>query len=253
MRYLCILLLSACTSLPLFGQFTYEHLMVDYESAITHENLQIIPVRGKDSFFRDIADPETRSRLNYVSLQEAMARGLLNIVDRGGVNRLLIDNLSDQPVMLLSGEIFRGGKQDRVIGSDMILLPRTTRNRVPVFCVEEKRWSRPKAWSCYHEGSMHLRRVADQSQNQSQVWREVAYELKLDNVSSGTRAYTSHSKNPQYAARERAYLQVFSLDAFANPNTIVGLIGVTGSVVIGCDVFASEDLFQQEYQRLIFS
>lgn len=254
MRHLCILLLSAGLLSPLFGQFTYDHLTVDYGSAVTFDNLRLIPIRAKDSFSQTPVQQARGSSPNYVALRDAMAQDLLRIVDRGGVNRLFIDNLSDQPVIMLSGEVLKGGKQDRVIAKDIVLPPNTRRNSVPVYCVEEKRWSiSPKEWSYYHEGSMHLRRVVDQSQDQRQVWREVSYELKRDGVSSGTRAYTSHGKNAAYAALEREYLQAFTLRAFPNPDDIVGFVSITGSVVIGCDVFAFHDLLQSEYAGLIFS
>ena len=95
--------------------------------------------------------------------------------------------------------------------------------------------------------------MVDQSQDQRQVWREVAYELKRDDVSSSTRAYTSHSKDPQYAALENDYVQAFAPNAFPDPSSIVGIIGVSGSIVLGCDIFASTDLFQGEYTGLVFS
>ena len=253
MRYICILLLGLGLWAPLFGQFTYDHLMVDYAAAVTYQNLQLIPIRAKASFFQGPAGPSRGATQTFVPLREAMARNLLRIVDRAGVNQLLIDNLSKEPVILLSGEILKGGKQDRVIGQDMVLPPLSRRNRVPVFCVEERRWSSPKEWSYYHEGSMHLRRVVDQAQNQQQVWREVAYELNRDQVMSRTRAYTSHGDNAAYAALERAYLQAFSISVFPDPGSIIGIMGVSGSVVMGCDVFASPDLFMREYGGLIFS
>jgi len=253
MRYVCIFILSACWGFPLFGQFTYDNLFVDYQSALTYENLRLVPIRAKTGFSPHSSNSSSSSDLRFTTLREAMERGLLRIRDRAGVNQLIIDNLSDEQVLLLSGEILRGGKQDRVIGRDMVLPPNSTRNRVRVFCVEEKRWSSPKTWSYYHEGSMHLRRVVDQSQNQNQVWREVAYELDIDNVPSKTRAYASHSKDPQYAALERRYLEAFNLNAFSDPGNIVGIIGVSGSVVMGCDVFVSEDLFQREFNGLVFS
>ena len=118
MRYLCILLLSIGMTLPLFGQFTYDNLMVDFGSAITYKNLQLIPIRAKESFFSNPGSQNMRSGPEYVTLREAMQRGLLRIRDRAGVNNLIIDNLSNEQVILLSGEILRGGKQDRVIGQD---------------------------------------------------------------------------------------------------------------------------------------
>ncbi|MCI4671820.1 MAG: hypothetical protein MRZ79_27000 [Bacteroidia bacterium] len=253
MKNFLILILGYFLSFPLYGQFTYEHLTVDYASAITYKNLKLVPIRGKNSFFQAGNNQGVQAVQNYLPLRDAMAAGQVTIRDRAGVNQLVMDNLSKQPVILMSGEILKGGKQDRVIAQDMVLLPNSRRNRVPVYCVEEKRWSSPKQWTYYHEGSMHLRRIIDQSQNQSNVWKEISYELKKDNVKSKTRAYTSHSKNPQYAALESKYLQAFGLDDFSTPQNIVGIIGISGSVVIGCDLLASAELFQREFDGLIFS
>ncbi|MFK7972960.1 MAG: DUF6569 family protein [Bacteroidia bacterium] len=253
MHPIIMLIASLCLQSPLFGQFTYDHLVVDYESAIQFENLSLIPVRGKPSFFEFANNQGDSISQNWLPLQEAMARNLILIKDRAGVNTLIFDNLSDQPVMLLSGEVIKGGKQDRIIGRDMILPPNSRRNQVPVFCVEEKRWSSPKEWTYYHEGSMHLRRVVDQSQNQRQVWNEVEDELNKDGIPSKTKAYTSHSKNRQYRVREAKYLEALRLDSFPYPENIIGMIGVSGNVVIGCDLFASSELFENEYNGLIFS
>lgn len=253
MRFICTLLCCVGLFTPLLGQFTYDHLRVDYGSAITFNNLQLIPIRKKETTF---PGPEIQSRgttQQFITLRDAMERNLLRIVDRAGVNQLLVDNLSKEPVIVLSGEVLKGGKQDRIIGQEMVLPPNSRGNRVPVFCVEEKRWSSPKEWSYYHEGSMHLRRVVDQVQNQKQVWQEVAHELKRDRVPSPTRAYTSHGNNAGFSAIEQEYVQIFSIESFPYPGTIIGVIGISGSVVLGCDVFASPELFLSEYSGLVFS
>ncbi|MEM6725900.1 MAG: DUF6569 family protein, partial [Bacteroidota bacterium] len=284
-RLMITLASSVFLFLPAFSQFTYDHLVVDYEGAITYRNLKLVPVRANYTFFnggRNNQTPQNQPDLrgqqippdqqglqnpqgqlgqpgfndpnNLLSLQDALESGQLIIRDRAGVNQLIIENLSNRPVILMSGEILRGGKQDRVIGQDMVIPPNSKRNRVPVFCVEEKRWSMsPKSWTYYHQGSMHLRRVVDQSQNQRQVWEEIDYELKRDNIYSSSKAYTAHSKNRQYAALERDYLDAFSINNFEYPSNIIGIIGISGSVVIGCDLFATKELFQREYESIIFS
>ncbi|MEO1436195.1 MAG: DUF6569 family protein [Bacteroidota bacterium] len=285
-RTLLTFVFSLFLSQTLFSQFTYDHLVVDYDAAITYKNLRLVPIRANYTFFEDATthsqtnpntqnpnasnpgnweqsnpnqggwDQRTPNQSNpndLLSLQDALESGQLTIRDRSGVNQLSIDNNSDRPVMLLSGEILRGGKQDRVIGQDMVIPPNSRRNRVPVYCVEEKRWSAPKQWTYYHQGSMHLRRVVDQSQNQGQVWNEIEYELKRDNVQTKSKAYTAHSKNPQYASLEQEYIDAFVINNFSYPSNIIGVIGMSGSVVIGCDLFATTELFQREYDSLIFS
>ncbi len=56
------------------------------------------------------------------------------------VNRLVLINNSDRPLLLLAGEIVTGGKQDRVIGVDRIVPPKSGPIDLSVFCVEPGRW-----------------------------------------------------------------------------------------------------------------
>ena len=52
---------------------------------------------------------------------------------------MLINN-SDRPLLLLAGEIVTGGKQDRVIGADRLVPPKSDPIDLSVFCVEPGRW-----------------------------------------------------------------------------------------------------------------
>ena len=45
------------------------------------------------------------------------------------VNRLVLINNSDRPLLLLAGEIVTGGKQDRVIGADRLVPPQVRAHR----------------------------------------------------------------------------------------------------------------------------
>ena len=66
------------------------------------------------------------------------------IDEQGPVNSLTLANRAKLPLFLLSGEVVIGGKQDRIIGKNTVVAPRTTET-VPVFCVEHGRWSGRKA------------------------------------------------------------------------------------------------------------
>jgi hypothetical protein len=56
------------------------------------------------------------------------------------VNRLVLVNHSERPLLLLAGEIVTGGKQDRVIGKDRIVPAESDPIDLSVFCVEPGRW-----------------------------------------------------------------------------------------------------------------
>ncbi|MEM0998839.1 MAG: DUF6569 family protein [Bacteroidota bacterium] len=244
-----------------FAQFTYDHLEVDYAGAYQFRELKIIPIRARPSFAQ--ANQQAASLNNALSLRQALATNqaaIMEHVDRRGriredVNTLSIENFSDQPIFLMSGEVITGGMQDRVIARDLVIPPRSGAVDVPVFCVEKGRWTsgtKKNKFKNYHDASMHLRQVIDQQQNQGAVWKEVAKENRRDRVRSNTEAFTAHANSPQYIRRENEYLQFFN-EKFMNKENIVGIVGVTGGVVMGCDIFASPDLFYREYNNLIYA
>ncbi len=259
---LTILLISVFSFLSTaFAQFTYEHLEVDY--AVAHQilDLKIIPIRAKPSFAQ--ANEQAVSLNNAMSLRQALATNQAAIMEhtnekgriRARVNTLSFENFSDQSIFLMSGEVITGGRQDRVIARDMIVPPRSGLVDIPVYCVEKGRWTgstQKDKFQNYHEASMHLRQVIDREQNQNAVWGEISKENRRDQVRTNTDAYTAHAYSPEYIRRENEYLAFFN-EKFMNKENIVGIVGVTGGVVMGCDIFASPDLFYREYNNLIFA
>lgn len=257
----CLLLTFSFISIRLNAQFTYDHLEVDYAGAISFKQLKIIPIRAKPSFAE--ANQAAASIANAMSLRQALATNQAAITehkDRNGgisqdVNVLTVENFSDQPLYIMSGEVIQGGMQDRVVAKDVIVQPRSGAVDIPVFCVEKKRWESGKKgekFKNYHEASQHLRKVVDLENNQGRVWEEVSKENNSDRIKTKTEAYTAHASSPDYIRRENEYLQFFN-ERFKNKENIVGFIGATGGVVIGCDIFASPDLFYREYNNLIYA
>mgnify|MGYP000906411463 CR=1 FL=1 len=63
------------------------------------------------------------------------------------VNSLLVENLSNKPLLILNGEIFDGAKQDRV-ANETVLIPDNSAIEIKVSCVEQGRWAyKTKAFS----------------------------------------------------------------------------------------------------------
>lgn len=248
-----LLLAFTLLAVPLFAQFTYQNLYVDFQGAKEHRNLRIIPIRAKSGFLDTAMNSNLNRFNNTITLQDAMNNDKIDIRDRDGVNTLQFTNKGNQPVFLMSGEIVKGGRQDRIIARDFILEPNADNVKVPVYCVEEGRWGNKSKYEYYHEGSMHLRKKVDIDKSQGAVWKEIEDENKNDGVSSGTKAYTAHSNNQQYVQRENDYLQQFAISTFGDISNVVGLVAITGDMVMGCDIFASPDLFQREYNTIIYS
>ncbi len=95
----------------------------------------------------------------------------------GEVNKLFVENVSNDTVYLMAGEVVKGGKQDRVLASDMVLPPNSDKVELPVFCVEHGRWSYKSdafGFTEYYTVSANsVRGKAVKEKNQYEVWDAV--------------------------------------------------------------------------------
>jgi hypothetical protein len=238
--------------------FNLDYLNVDYSNAnrYTFKNLRLIPIRTKDNFRQIVGNMGY-----YISLQEAIDTDKVAISEvnkSGSVNTLLIRNLSQDTLFVMSGEILIGGKQDRVIASDMLIAPNSGQVKLPVYCVEKGRWkykndgNDEKFKEYYGMANEHLRDIVDHQKGQQSVWNEVSKTNKKDGVYSNTDAYTAHAENREFRKQEEEYVRFFE-KIFDNQSDIIGVIAVTGNQIEGADLFVSNKLFKQEYRKLIYS
>jgi hypothetical protein len=95
-----------------------------------HENIAVYFVHGQSA-----AGPVP------ATLQEALARGDVEVVETGNVRELEIENKGDQPVFVQFGDLVKGGKQDRVLTVSLVLQPKSGRVPIGSYCVEQGRWS----------------------------------------------------------------------------------------------------------------
>src|SRR5213078_3546404 len=79
---------------------------------------------------------------NFLTLQEALEKSLVTVNETGQVNSLTIENRSqNEAVYIQSGDIVKGGRQDRVLAFDLIVPPNSGKMQIASFCVESGRWS----------------------------------------------------------------------------------------------------------------
>jgi hypothetical protein len=76
-----------------------------------------------------------------LTLQEALAKGQVQVVETGRVNELQIENTGSEQVFIQAGDIVKGGKQDRVLTVSFLLPANSGRLPIASFCVERGRWS----------------------------------------------------------------------------------------------------------------
>ena len=258
------LMLAALLALPIFAfsQYTYDKLAVNFQpndaelKSLTYANLRLYPIRAKESFKKQFSGVG-----KYVSLDEAIEKKKVRITEKGGgaeVNNLVIENLSSDTIIIIPGEIVKGGQQDRIINKDILLKPRSGKINLPVYCVESGRWtsnrsSSPVAFSGhYNVGSMQLRKVVEKDMDQSKVWAKVEEINTKNNTTTSTKTYTALGNSKDYQKKLAEYLAYFS-GKFSGQGDVIGVVVVSGDTVLGCDMFATGELFQQHYGSLLHS
>jgi hypothetical protein len=136
----------------------------------THDNLQIFLFHGPD-----------RVKGTWLTMQEAMAKKKLRVIETEEVNELAVENLGTETVFIEAGEIVKGGKQDRVVAVDLVVAPKSGKVPIASFCVENGRWAKRGdenvaefTSSNDSVASKGLMLAARKEGDQSKVWKEVA-------------------------------------------------------------------------------
>lgn len=247
----------------------------------THKNLTVWFVRG-----------DTQAAAGkLITLQEAMERKLVRVHETGNVRRLKVENLSNKQIFIQAGDILKGGRQDRVITSDLILPPKSGLVPIGAYCVERGRWARrgkesdkqftsaktalpsrklkialygaaPRDTRLQRQGGRHrgqhrvqLRRGGS---TQDRVWRGVAQlQKKLEkNVKSDVRSKASRTSlqlSLENKALGRSIKGYQSALAAKLPKGtgIVGVVVVINGKVSTADVYAHPVLFRKLWPKLL--
>ena len=192
------------------------------------------------------------------------------------VNRLVLVNNSKHPLLLLAGEIVTGGKQDRVIGKDRIVPAESDPVDLSVFCVEPGRWV--AAGGKYEFGTARgsagalfaapaVRSKAMGAQNQQQVWDSVRTSQQAMAETVTVEAAPAVNSTTSYArVMENKDVQK-QVDSVAEPvmrnyeSTIhqlrdrnaVGVVVAVNGDIVWADIFASTQLLQKYWPKLVRS
>ena len=184
------------------------------------------------------------------------------------VNRLVLYNNSERPLLLLAGEIVTGGKQDRVIGSDRIVPPQSGPIDLGVFCVEPHRWvaSSSKFGSMSaHMAQPAVRAPAMAEHNQNSVWENVrsaqtrvaanlagADALAVENTSSYAKVFASAPVANLVANYGGVDAESAFLRELRDRNASGVVVAVNGRI-LWADLFASTDLLAKYWPKLMRS
>jgi len=248
-RAILIILFSIVSSRELLSQITYDQVFVDYDSAIEYKKLKLVPIRKKG--------PASPGTAEVISLSAALRKGLVAVSERGtasteNVHWLRIRNNSRKSVYVASGELLAGGRQDRVISKDTILIPSGKDQYVSVMCVEESRWSKKeKKFTYQNYANPRLRKVVDQDRNQVLIWKEIFTQLDSSKIIAPTLSYVSRRVEKKLITPHDEYMRFFRQRLQKQDSSIVGFVCITGEKIIGSDIFSFVNLFYDEMDALL--
>jgi hypothetical protein len=228
-----------------------------------HKNLTLFLIHGKDWF---------KGR-QFLSLEEGLRRKKVTVYETGEVNELAMKNLAaDADIFVLSGDIVKGGQQDRTIAFDLVLPKRSGKVRVTSYCVEEGRWHKrageddrtfgsSQKGLPSREGKIAVRgttRAYRGGHIQGGVWKEVARKQQLLAKALGKSVRSCKSKTSlQLTLEDRrllkavaAYTNKFS-PLLKGKKDVVGYAFAINGALNSADIYASPRLFRKLWPKLL--
>lgn len=211
---------------------------------------------------------------DYVTGPLAASRDMLLVgeADGGIVPTLSVTNRRDEPLLLIEGETFEGGRQNRVLNVS-VLLPHGVSN-VPVSCVEAHRWSDDGEMHLSdHRAPRRLRRAKNRSvqhsmraegtrhSDQGAVWSAVEATLTARHVPSDTANLHSafraldalrYSTDTQHSD-ERAAIAVSELAELGPLPTQTGVVVAAGGRCLAADLFDRPDTLTTYWREIVMS
>lgn len=214
----------------------------------------------------------------YITLDEGLKNGMVMVSERGGgtpiirqsnarisqraiqsggaeVNTLWLTNRSGKKLILLSGEMVRGGQQDRIIGKDTIIPSGKDPVDIGVFCVEHGRWSGSKEFVNAPAAAAlvapSVRNSAQIERSQQKVWDNVARMGGGAAKFSASSAYRDVAANRDIAAKVEDYVKTISAQ-FPEGKAVGVAVAMNGKMQ-WVDRFSSNAMFRKYWPRLLRS
>ncbi len=197
-----------------------------------------------------------------ILLDEALEQGWAEITETdeaGQVPFLRIKNRGQAPILILDGEELKGGKQNRIVNTSILVLAGMTLT-IPVSCMEAGRWRAmrkdfeaakavfPARSRLRHKESVtaSLRLNRGFFSDQHAVWDEVACRLAEVGAHSATQDFQE--------ARNRAdgHMEEY-LEKLKPESNQVGAIFFGPQGLLGAELLGSEKLFQKAFPKILKS
>jgi hypothetical protein len=203
---------------------------------------------------------------SLITLEEALAQKYVVVYETSEVNELAIENVSaNREIFVQSGDIVKGGKQDRVLAVDVVVEPRSGKLPIDAFCVEHGRWSQRGAetanafsMSDMMVATKDLKMATRVNRSQSEVWEKVdeAQQKLNKSVAADVRAEDSASslqlslENEKVRKTADGYIEKLS-GIVKGQTDIIGYAFAINGKLNSADVYASNSLFSKLWPKLL--
>jgi hypothetical protein len=241
---------------------------------VSHANLAIYFIHGQSA-----AGPVP------LTLQEAMAKKTVRVIETSSVNELKIENTGEEDVYVQSGDIVKGGRQDRVLTVSFVLPRKSGEVPVSAYCVEHGRWSKRGAEEVasfagsYNSlpsreaklamkaplakssglGDLPVLAPSETGKRQRAVWDEVAKaQQKLSSSAEAPVAASASPTSLQLSLENKKLKElrgeyVKALEDKASGDDIVGFAFAVNGRINSADVYPSNGLFQKMWHKLLIA
>ncbi len=229
-----------------------------FSGPYTHDNLTIFLIQGEDQL----------KGKKFLTLQEALEQKKAVVHETGNVNQLTVENLSpNEEIFVQSGDIVKGGQQDRLLSIDLIVPPKSGKMPIASFCVERGRWTqRGSEASRFFAGSNDcfagndLKLASKLRNSQGEVWKEVEQAQRKLGYNTKANVKSPQSESSLQLTLEHKKVQE-AVDTYIKKiakapeekKDAIGYVMAINGKVICADVYASRDLFLKLWPKLLKS
>ena len=223
---------------------------------VSYKNLSIFMIHGKDE----------NTKGNIMTLQEAMERNLFTVYETSDVNELEVENLSKEfDVFIQSGDIVKGGKQDRVLAVSIIIPARSGRVSIEAFCVESGRWTKRgnEDTSKFNSSNdrivtKELKLAANSARSQQEVWDKVSDAQSRLSRTVGQTVNSAQSgsslqlslENREVAATVDEYIRHLT-PAIDGTSDVIGYAFAINGKINSADIYVSNALFKKVWMKML--
>ena len=192
------------------------------------------------------------------------ASGLvIDELDTASVQALRATNPTNKPVLLVEGEHFLGGKQNRAVNTS-VLVDSMSSLEVPVSCLEQGRWGSRMSWrradafaparvrATKRAGvSRSMRESGSRHGDQDSVWEEVGATLRSEGVASHTEAAADLDATVRWqSSRAEAVAKLVEKGPLKGQ---CGIAVAVGGRIASMDLFGAPHLLAPHWGKLVRS